>query len=99
MSLSVTSVNSDTMLTTASRVYLVDASNNFIVLRLPDKTGMDGVNFIIKRIDTEATNVVTLVGFNNTQLINSLAGLALGVTEGLTLVSFNNNWYTLVSSK
>lgn len=71
----VTSVSSDTTLTSAHAVVLVDASGAARTITLPAASGLSGRVYIVKKIDS-SSNRVTVDG-NASETIDDLADLVL----------------------
>lgn len=97
------SSKSFTLITTTSSLTLdfevinIDASGGSLTVTLPD-IPFDGFSLILKRIDTVATNIVTVQGFGG-QTIDLQATVQLNVNGNLELVAqYNTNWVTIRGS-
>lgn len=77
-------------------VVLADASSNSITITLPDiSSPTDGINFRMKRIDTTLLNTVTIVGYDETQLIDGAASLLATKVNPVEIVSYAGQWYVI----
>jgi len=89
----ITLINSDTTLDPGYDCYLCDATSNNIVATLPSILG-DGQNFIIKRIDVNNLNTLT-IDTSDSDTIDGNASIQLSVAQNVRIASYNNNWYTI----
>lgn len=88
-------LNSSGDLTTFYDFYIIDASNSSLSLNLPLITA-DGMNFVVVRNDTIASNTVT-INSPNLIYVNGNTGSSSIVMEplsSLTLEAYNFNWYS-----
>ena len=79
----------------AWRSFLADASSSSLVLTLPTIL-CDGIIFDIKRSDNIATNTVTVVP-TGPALIDGLTSISLFCQQGRSIISKDDNWYTIHS--
>ena len=86
----ITTVNTNTNIDDGYDTYIVDASAGNITLTLPNITA-DGYFFTIKRIDTNDSNTVTLVGTGG-QEIDDLASILVTIGMNVTVNSINGEW-------
>lgn len=89
---SVKLVTSSEMLDPLFHIFLIDATSNSITLTLKNITN-DGEKFIIKRIDSNLLNIVTIQGFSTLQTIEANLSINLGLLNSITIFSYNNVWY------
>lgn len=87
-------INSTSTLTLDYEIYYVDASAGSFTITLPS-ISIDGLSFIIKRIDTISSNIVTIIG-NGSDTIDNFASVALNVNGTLQIIGnfSTNNWTT-----
>ena len=92
----INSINTDTLMNLGFDTYLVNASSNSITLTLPTIIS-NGIQFIIRRIDINLSNTVTITGQSG-ELIDSNTLILLKPNNNIRINSFNNAWYTVVGN-
>jgi hypothetical protein len=86
-----TKITTYTILTT-DRVILCDATAGSFVMTLPAVSGNDGVNYVVKKIDSSAN--VCEVDANGSETIDGATGLQLGTQyEAVNLVADSTGWH------
>ena len=95
-SIYITLVSSDTNMDMGYNCYLVDASGGNTTLTLPSILG-DGQNFIVRRIDTNGSNTLTL-NTSDSDTIDGLSSVQIGVGQDINVASCNSNWYTIAGN-
>jgi hypothetical protein len=90
----VTTISTDTSLTTSERVVLCNAVSGTIVVTLPTAAGNEGVNYWIKKIDSTA-NLVTTSGLNSETIDGDLTFDLTSKDESITVVTDASNWYII----
>lgn len=90
MTVSITSINSNTELEEGYDVYLIDATLGNLTITLP-VISSDGEDFSMSRVDS-TVNSVTVEG--TSQNINGFASVDLPIQQSLKVVSYLDNWYS-----
>lgn len=85
-------VNTSTLMETGYNVYIIDATSNDIALTLPTIV-CDGMNFLIRRIDSNANNIITLVSQSG-ELIDGTSSKLLNPNGNIQINSNGNQWHT-----
>lgn len=73
-------------------LYLIDGTTGSIQITLPYIT-CDGLYCRLRRIDTNASNTVTIVPSDPSQLINGNTQVTMDISSRGEVVSMNNIWY------
>jgi hypothetical protein len=95
-STNITSITSNTTLSTLDDVYLVNATSGPITITLPNIT-TDGMQYKLKRIDTVTSNIVTVQGFSGGQTLDGLTSVKLYTLTNFEVQSFNTVWYIIAN--
>lgn len=83
-------------LSDVNSVVLADASSGSVTITLPDVSApTDGINFMIKRVDTTLLVSVTIVGHNGSQTIDGSASVTTAKGSPHQIVSSAGKWYVL----
>ena len=93
----ITSITTNTTLSTKDDVYLVDASGGNLTLTLPNILG-NGMRYKLQRIDTSTGNSVTVQGFSGAQTIDGSTSVLLYNWTSFEVQSYNAVWYTVNNS-
>lgn len=72
--------------------YIINAATTSIQIRLPYIT-TDGLYCRLRRIDTNASNTVTIVPSDPSQFINGNTQVIMDISSRAEVVSMNNIWY------
>lgn len=94
ISTAVTSVSADTTLTADHHTVLVDATSGNITITLPTATGIDGREYIIKKIDS-SSNTVTITP-QSSQTIDGQSNYVLSAqNKYIEVKAANGNYYII----
>ena len=89
------SLNTGTTLSVDYQVYIADASGGGFTLTLPFNQ-MDGVNFTIKRSDSNSVNNLTLTGTG--ALIDGQVSIDISILDAITVTYYQGQWYSIAVS-
>lgn len=100
MALTIVSITSATTIPLGQGgvVYAVDASGGGFTITLPDATKDDSDTFVIKRVDTAISNVVSIAPQSGQKIDNSSASLNLNSNKCYEFMCYNNLWFTLTNT-
>lgn len=90
----ITSVSSNTTLTAADGTVIVDATGGAVTINLPDASTVEGIIYVIKKVDASANNV-TIDG-NGSQTIDGSLTKATNVQyKSFQIQALGSSWYIL----
>lgn len=99
MSLSIEKFTSSFEVDFGYTVYLIDATNQSVVVSLPNvsnKNGaFDGTHLYVKRYDTNGSKTVSVDPYGSQTIDGSSKTVSLEYNQTIHLVCYDGNWYTI----